>query len=152
MCYMRIAILCLWGRCCETQSGGRRRSNGRGGVCGRKLWNLSWHLALAAPGSSWLSTWPVGEVPPLSRLTSRLLEGLELGGSVMSPPLCQLAPSAALGRFQVSSWFRPRSRCRSARCLLPCLGGRGEDGIWWPWTGATPPRPFCLVSPPPPRP
>lgn len=42
--------------------------------------------ALAVPRSSWLSTWPVGEVPPLCKMTSRLLEGLELGGSVMSPP------------------------------------------------------------------
>lgn len=53
-------------------------------------WNPSWRpapaLALAVPCSSWPSEWPVGEVPPLCKLTSRLLEGLELGGSVMSPP------------------------------------------------------------------
>lgn len=33
----------------------------------RKLWNPSWHPALAVPCSSWLSMWRVGEGPPLCK-------------------------------------------------------------------------------------
>lgn len=64
----------------------------------RKPWNPSWHpaLALAVPCSSWLSAWPVGEVPPLCKADLALLEGLELGGSVMSPPALPTGTPALL--------------------------------------------------------
>ena len=81
--------MCAWGSALSHSQGGWRRSSGRGGAGGRRNpWNPSWHPApaLAVPCSSWLSAWRVGEVPSLCQLTSRLLESLGLGGSVMSPP------------------------------------------------------------------
>lgn len=60
------------------------------GGCGRKEELVESELApCPGPGSAMLlraQRVAVGEVPPLYRLTSWLLEGVELGGSVRSPP------------------------------------------------------------------
>lgn len=74
----------------------------------RKPWNPSWHPApaLAVPCSSWLSAWPVGEVPPLCKADLALLEGLELGGCDVTTSSANWHPCPAPGHLHVSSWLR----------------------------------------------
>lgn len=120
MCYMRSGNLVLTGKKVHGDAvrgaGGEAAAGGRGG--GRKKEPGESELAPGpGPGSAMLllaQRVAGGGGVPLCQLTSRLLEGLELGASVMSLPAlptalpCPHSHCAALPSFTCPQWLEPR--------------------------------------------
>lgn len=113
---MRSGYLVLTGSARRCSQGVWRRSGCRGGGGGRKEEPVESELAPGpGPGSATLllaQRVAGGGGAPLCQLTSRLLEGSELGASVMSPPALPAAlprppPRAPLNHLHVlSGWSR----------------------------------------------